>query len=103
MTLHSTKDSLSVFQDGKLKPGVYKIQNVVTQTFVGIEEHSRRMCSRPFQDLKEGNGLVSPLPWSLVPVSNDHKWEIGPLGDGCSVKRVSPLYGSTWSLQSRAK
>ena len=58
MTPHSAKGSSSIFQDGKLKPGIYKIKNVFTQTFVDIEEHSRMVCSRPLQNLEEGNGLV---------------------------------------------
>ncbi|KAF9781766.1 hypothetical protein BJ322DRAFT_1111688 [Thelephora terrestris] len=74
MTLHSTGGSSSIFQDGRLKPGIYKVRNVYTQTFVDIEEHSRKICSRPLQNLEEGNGL----------------WEIKPLGAGYSVKRVEP-------------
>ncbi|KAF9781764.1 hypothetical protein BJ322DRAFT_243295 [Thelephora terrestris] len=74
MTFHSTQSSPSIFQDGRLKPGIYKIRNVLTQTFVDIEEHSRMVCSRPLQSLEEGNGL----------------WEIKPLAAGYSVKRVEP-------------
>lgn len=58
MTSHPTGNSSSIFRDGKLKPGIYKIKNVFTQTFVDIEEHSRKVCSRPPQNLEEGNGLV---------------------------------------------
>ena len=93
MTLHSTKDPLSLFQDGKLKPGIYKIKNVLTQTFVDIEEHSRRVCSRPSKDLEEGNGLVGLIPLPLICVSDDHKWEIKPLLAGYTVKRVNLRLG----------
>lgn len=93
MTLHSTKDPLSLFQDGKLKPGIYKIKNVLTQTFVDIEEHSRRACSRPSKDLEEGNGLVGLIPLPLIRVSDDHKWEIKPLLAGYTVKRVNLRLG----------
>jgi hypothetical protein len=51
----------SIFQDGKLKPGVYKIRSVLTQTYVDIEEHSRKMVSRPAENVEEGNGLVRPF------------------------------------------
>jgi len=59
MTLTSTADSLSIFEDGKLKPGIYKIQNIVAKTFLDCEEHTREMCCRPANELSEGKGLVS--------------------------------------------
>ena len=58
MTLNSPTDSSSIFEDGKLKPGIYKIQNLYSRTYLDIHEHSRQMCCRPAQDLEEGNGLV---------------------------------------------
>ena len=58
MTLNSTNEPPSILQDGKLKPGIYKIWNVYTETYADIEVHSRSVCCRPAQDLKEGNGLV---------------------------------------------
>ena len=51
----------SIFQDGKLKPGIYKIQNVFTETYADIEMHSKNVCARPAQNLEEGNGLVRPF------------------------------------------
>jgi len=40
MTLSSTiSDSLSIFEDDKLKPGIYKIQNLFGQTYMDIHEH----------------------------------------------------------------
>jgi len=59
MTLTSTGGYTSIFKDGKLKPGVYKIQNIAGQTYVG--EHTRELCCRP-ATLLEGNGLVGSLP-----------------------------------------
>ena len=47
----------SVFRDGRIKPGIYKILNVVGQTYVDIQEHSRELCGRPTTAL-EGKGLV---------------------------------------------
>jgi len=58
MTLNSTNESPSILQDGKLKPGIYKIWNVYTETYADIEVHSRSVCCRPAQNLEEGNGLV---------------------------------------------
>jgi len=90
MTLSSaTSGSLSIFKDGKLKPGIYKIQNLYAQTYTEIHEHSREACCRRAGALEEGKGLVRPFQWSMVRISDDKKWEIKPLGAGYSVRRVS--------------
>jgi hypothetical protein len=57
MPLPSQNESGSIFREGKLKPGVYKIQNVVGQTYVDVREHSKQLCGRP-ATLLEGKGLV---------------------------------------------
>ena len=54
----SANDTSSILQDGKLKRGVYKMQNAYTRTYIDIEEHSRKLCTRPAQNLEEGNGIV---------------------------------------------
>ena len=94
MNPHPTGGSSLIFQDGKLKPGIYKIQNVLTETYVDIEISSRIVCSRPAQNLGEGRGLVRLFLWPVVRVSNDPKWEIKPFGAGYSVQRVS---ASIWT------
>ena len=49
----------SIFEDGKLKPGTYKIQNLHNDAYLDIHEHSaREVHLRPTQDLGEGKGLV---------------------------------------------
>ena len=53
-----TGDPLSIFEDGKLKPGIYKIQNVYSRTYLDTHEHSREVCCRPAKDLEQGKGLV---------------------------------------------
>ena len=55
----SANDSVSVFKDGKLKPGIYKIQNIVGHTYADIRENTRELCCRPTVAL-EGKGLVGP-------------------------------------------
>ena len=70
MTLRSTKTFSSILEDGRLKPGIYKIQNIFTETYVDIEMHSRNVCSRPSQNLEEGNGLVRLSQQPLVCVSD---------------------------------
>ena len=66
MTPTSTSDSLSIFRDGKLKPGIYKIQNIYSEAYVDIEVHSREMRCRPANDLGEGRGLVSSYSLPVV-------------------------------------
>ena len=61
MTLTSTSGYTSIFKDGKLKPGIYKIKNIVSQTYVDIREHTRELCCRPATVL-EGNKLVGSYP-----------------------------------------
>ena len=60
MTFNSPSDSSSIFEGGRLKPGIYKIQNLYSQTYLDIHEHSRETCCRPAHNL-EGKGLVRPL------------------------------------------
>ena len=68
MTMNSTNDSSSIFKDGRLKPGIYKIQNIRSETYLDIEVHSREMCCRPAKDLGEEGGLVSRYPSFTVRV-----------------------------------
>ena len=70
MTLHSTSDLPSIYENGKLKPGVYKIQNIQSETYLDIEVHTREMCCRPAKDLGEGRGSVCRYP-SLQFVPDD--------------------------------
>lgn len=55
----------SILQDGKLKPGIYKIQSLYNEAYLDIEDRSREAFCRPGRDLSEGRGLVrhySPPP-----------------------------------------
>ena len=80
----------SIFKDGKLKPGVYKIQNLCSGTYLDIHRHSREVCCRPARDLEDGRGLVSLyLPSVPVRVSDDQKWEIKSFGAGYTIRMVS--------------
>ena len=59
MTLTSTNDPISIFE---LKPGIYKIQNIIGQTYVDIQEYTRELCGRPAAALEE-KGLVGFCPY----------------------------------------
>ena len=89
MTQNSTSDSSSIFEDGRLKAGIYKIQNIYTETFLDIELFSRGVCCRPAKDLGEGRGLVSQHRLMVDHASDRQKWEIKSLGDGHTVQVVS--------------
>ena len=55
-----TKPNSSIFQDdGKLKSGIYKIQNIVSKTYVDTKDHLRELCGRPSSVLEVGEGQVS--------------------------------------------
>jgi hypothetical protein len=71
MTLTSTGDSVSIFKDGKLKPGIYKIQNIQTDTYLDVDVPSREVCCRPAKDLGEGRGLVRLYPPSAVHIPDN--------------------------------
>ena len=94
MTLRSTNESTSIFEDGKLKPGIYKIQNLFSETYLDIHQHSNQACCRPAKDLEDGKGLVRLHLPSVAHESDCHKWEIKALGDGYAVRRVSSLIES---------
>jgi len=70
MTLNSTSDSSSIFRDGKLRPGTYKIQNLHSETYLDIHQHTRGVCCRPAKDLGEGRGIVRLYLPSAVRVSD---------------------------------
>ena len=82
--------SSSIFENGKLKPGIYKIQNIKSEAYLDIEVATREVCCRPAQNLGEGRGFVCRHLLSSF-VSNDQKWEIKNLGAGYTVQRVSAL------------
>jgi len=70
MTFNSINNFPSIFKDGKLEPGIYKIQNLRSDTYLDIHQHSNEVCCRHARDLEEGRGL----------------WEITNLGIGYAVK-----------------
>jgi hypothetical protein len=88
MGFNSTSDSSSILKDGELKPGIYKIQSIDTETFVDIHVSSRELCCRPAKDLGEGRGLISRYPSSVLHVSDGEKWEIKRFGAGYTVQVV---------------
>ena len=43
--MNPTNNPLSIFEDGKLKPEIYKIQNLYSQTFLDLREFARALLS----------------------------------------------------------
>ena len=41
MLVSPPDDPMSIFVDGKLKPGTYRVQNLASQTYLEILEHSK--------------------------------------------------------------
>ena len=82
----ASNDSASVFADGKLKPGIYKIQNVKGHTCLDIRE-TGELCCRPATILGE-KGLVGSRSLIARPDGKHPQWEILPLGPGYSIRRV---------------
>lgn len=48
----------TIFEDGRLKPGLYKIQNLLSGTYLDIHEHSMEVCCRPASALEKNGGIV---------------------------------------------
>ena len=71
MTSDPTSGPPSVFEDGRLKPGTYKIQNFQSETYLDVLQHSEELCCRPAQDLEDGKGLVCLFLKSVLCPSND--------------------------------
>ena len=59
MVYNSPRSPPSIFQGGRIKPGVYKIQNIVSKTYVDIKDDVRELCGRPSQVLEYGRDQVS--------------------------------------------
>ena len=66
MAFASTSDSSSIFKGGKLKPGIYKIQNIYNERLLEVQGHSREIYCRQVQDIGEGKGLVRRYPSPVV-------------------------------------
>jgi len=81
MTLSSTTDPHRIFENGKLKPGIYRIQNLRSETYLDVLQHSKELCCRPARDIGAKKGLVRPcLPFAvrvsevLLKVGNQAIW-----------------------------
>ena len=59
MKVSPTNDPMSIFVDGKLIPGVYKIQNLYWETYLEIVEYSKELCCRPTTVLSPQDALVN--------------------------------------------
>jgi hypothetical protein len=59
MNVSPPDDPMSIFADGKLRSGVYRIQNLYCQTYLEILEHSKELCCRPATALSPQDALVN--------------------------------------------
>ena len=58
MHLSPNDDPMSIFVDGKLKPGTYKVQNLASDTYLEVLEPSKELCCRPAAVLTPNDALV---------------------------------------------
>ena len=89
MTQYSTGDFTSMLKDGKLKPGIYKIQYLGSNSYLDTNLHSKQVCTRP--TLSDGRGLVCLYLLSAAHESDIYKRKIKPISAGYTVWRVSRL------------
>lgn len=61
----------SIFQDGKLKPGIYKIRNLAGGTYVDIKDNVRELCGRSLAALEDGRGQVKSQHGNHRLISDD--------------------------------
>ena len=62
MHLTPTNDPMSIFVDGKLKPGSYKVQNLASKTYLEVLKHSDELCCRPGTVLTPNDAVVNYWP-----------------------------------------
>lgn len=64
---------ISIFRDGKLKPGVYKIRNTASHTYVDIQDNQKDLCCRPLSVLGDKGQVIwrptRPKPCRLTACS----------------------------------
>ena len=65
-SMHNPLPKRTILVDGKLKPGLYKIQNLVSKTYVDIHEHTMKVCCRPASALEKDIGIVRTLRFPTV-------------------------------------
>jgi len=55
-----------MLENGRLKPGIYKIQNLDSDTYLDVHRHTKELCCRPARNIEDGEGLVRlPLPSAI--------------------------------------
>jgi hypothetical protein len=89
MSIPPTDDPMSIFVNGNLKPGKYKVQNLKGQTFLEILEHSKGLCCRPDTVLRPEDAVVTSTHyWPSDRVPNVSQWEFQASGSGYNIKKV---------------
>lgn len=59
MYLTPTNGPMSIFVDGKLKQGAYKVQNLASKTYLDVLKHSDELCCRPGTVLAPNDAVVN--------------------------------------------
>jgi len=66
MTLTPTGSSIFTFEDVKLEPGIYRIQNFVHRAYIDMQENTRELYCRPATFLEGEDWEVRVLIWLLI-------------------------------------
>jgi hypothetical protein len=94
MSVPPPKDLMSMFVNGTLKPGKYKVQNLTGQTYLEILEDSRELCCRPGTVLSPQDALVCdspkhlPNPQELQTYVMISQWDFQVSGSGYKIKKA---------------
>ena len=85
---------MSIFVDGKPQPGIYKIQNLASKTYLEVLGHSNELCCRPGTVLTPNDAVVSrnELPaFERLTHLILHSGNFKPQGQDTVSKRCNPL------------
>lgn len=91
MYLSPNDDPMSIFVDGKLKPGTYKVQNLASDTYLEVLEPSKELCCRPATVLAPNDALViqnTLLTLGRTKLLILSQWEFQTSGSGYKIKKV---------------
>ena len=97
--LQNSNTGSTIFQaDGKLKPGIYKIQNIVGKTYVDIKDDVRELYGKTSTALEDGRGQVSPrlgLPPTHLTTNSGKS---NPSATATRSRRSAPTFLDTFDI-----
>lgn len=91
---YSSPTNPSILQDGRIKPGIYKIKNIVSQTYVDTKDHVRELCGRPSSALQKSGGQVSLWVYrtSVYHLTTTYSGRSSTRARGTRFERFAPIH-----------